>query len=450
MKKILAITMGLVLICSLEVLGFGGGFGDDFGSSTSELEVEGSLEFDTRIILDDSSDYPLNSFPTLDLDLSYEKANSDFQAALNFDSEGNANIEEGFIRLFYDDFDISAGRQKIVWGKGDKLHVVDNFNAQDLTDFINPDYLDRKIGQEMVRLNYYLGSGNLELVYSPQFSPNKLATQGEWSSPQLAELRTNFIEQFGEVAALRLQEELKGASRGLKYGQAGLRYTNSKSGYDYGFSFYQGRLKNPSMNREAINSLNNDDCDDYDKDDYDEFLADLNLDYDRVSVFGAEFSSVIAGINARGELAYYLTEDTDGDNPSIHNNRVAWLIGGDKDLDWSNLNLNVQLKSELILNDDEIKDNPFHIDYNEDGDYFTNMLVFKLSDSFKNERVLPEMSLVYNIEAQDYMLDNEIEFLLKDDTSFIVNYKIFSGDEHTTFGQFSDNDYLAARLKYSF
>ncbi|MDN5303687.1 MAG: hypothetical protein PWP46_566 [Fusobacteriaceae bacterium] len=48
------------------------------------------------------------------------------------------------------------------------------------------------------------------------------------------------------------------------------------------------------------------------------------------------------------------------------------------------------------------------------------------------------------------MLNNQVEFKVKDDTSFKVMYKIFEGDTGTTFGDFDSNDYLAANFVYRF
>ncbi|MFO7818844.1 MAG: hypothetical protein R6V17_01275, partial [Halanaerobacter sp.] len=336
-------------------------------------------------------------------------------------------------------------------GKGDKLHVVDNLNGEDLTDFVNPEYLERQIGEEMLKMNYYLGTGTLEAVYTPNFTPDKLATSGNWLTDEMAEINSLepvLIEQFGAVNAAGVKESLlNNSQQEIEDGQFALRYTNSKGGYDYGFSFYQGHLKRPSMDRTALAKLEDPN---YDYSSAQEFLNDLDLHYDDVSVLGTEMSTVLAGINSRAELAYYLTDDTDGNDPAVHNNRVAWLIGGDRDLPLHNLNLNLQVKSEYILDHEAIEDNPSDIEYNQDNEYFTNLLSLEVSDEFKKETVLPTMTLVYNLETDDYYLDNELEVELKDDTSLIMNYKLFQGDSGTDFGQFDENDYLSARLEYDF
>ncbi|MGM0370392.1 MAG: hypothetical protein ACQEP9_08225, partial [Bacillota bacterium] len=391
-------------------------FGD---SSEDKLSWGGTLELDTRAILDKANKSDIYSDPIFDLDLNYTSGNSEIDVTLNFDdtADDKVEIEEATMEFDYDNYDLLVGKKKEVWGKGDKIHVVDNLNGEDLTDFVNPDYLDRQIGEEMFKMNYYLGSGTLEAVYTPNFTPDKLATNGDWvvnEMQTLNDLEPVLMEQFGLADANQVNKELQDhPQQEIEDGQLGLRYTNSKAGYDYGFSFYQGHLKRPSMNNKALDNLEEDhknpDSNPNYSEEYKSFLRDLDLHYDEVSVLGTEMSSVIAGINSRAELAYYLTEDTDGDDPTVKNNKVAWLIGGDRDLPVSNLNLNLQVKSEYILNHDKIENNPYDIEYNQDNEYFTNLLSLELNDEFKNQTVLPSMTLVYNIETDDYYLDNELE-----------------------------------------
>ncbi|MGM0509179.1 MAG: hypothetical protein ACQERZ_08495, partial [Fusobacteriota bacterium] len=160
---------------------FGGGFGDDFSES---LEINGEFRTESRAFLNSDINKTVSS-PNLDLDLKYLKANSEMDVKLNFNQENKTGyIEEGYLKLFYDKFDISAGKMKVVWGKGDKVHVIDNLNPEDYTDFINEDYLDRKVAENMVKLDYYLGTGKVEMVYTPEFNGNTTPTEDMWKTDE--------------------------------------------------------------------------------------------------------------------------------------------------------------------------------------------------------------------------------------------------------------------------
>jgi len=160
---------------------------------------------------------------------------------------------------------------------------------------------------------------------------------------------------------------------------------------------------------------------------------------------------VIASINSRFELAYYNTDDSSGNDPTIRNNKVAWVIGGDRDLPISNLNLNIQFTGEKILDDSQIEaNNAADLQYNQDGDYLTNRAVVKLEDSYQNEKIIPQITWVYNLSDHDYSLENAVEYELKQDLVMKFSHKIFNGDQNTDFGQFDDNDFSSISLHYSF
>lgn len=402
------------------------------------LNIGGRLRYE--ILVNKQETYLINSQPVLNLDINYQNQKSEMNAVLNFsDLSDGVEIDEAFIRVFFDTFEIEAGKMKIVWGKGDKIHVIDNLNAEDLSDFINPDYLERKIGENMLKLNYYLNSGGLEFVYTPKFTANQIAFEGDWVLSEISDLQ-NFVKPLNIDLKTIMPEYNQ-----FEDGQFAVRYKDSVLGFDYGLSYYKGRMRLPSYNKMAIanliNGLYTNSAD---------FIADLNIQYDKVDIFGVEFASIIAGINTKAEFAYYLSEDREGNDIQLHNDKIAWVLGGDKDLPLHNMNLNIQLVSELILNQDLIKNNEMDIDYDENGHYLKNLLTLTVSDKFKNEKILPQISLIYNLEEQDYILDNILEYKFTDVSSVKFEYKIFAGEETTMFGQFDDNDYLSVMFEYDF
>ena len=80
------------------------------------------------------------------LNVNYEGESSDTEIKLNFDSKTLKSnpediVEELTARGYFGNWTVEGGKMKVVWGKGDKLHVLDNFNANNYTDFIFPDYV---------------------------------------------------------------------------------------------------------------------------------------------------------------------------------------------------------------------------------------------------------------------------------------------------------------------
>lgn len=179
-----------------------GGSESGFGSSSSKIEVNGSASLDVRAYVDVSDvddagvdDVKLEATPSGTLDLSYSGNKSDMSLSLNVNADKLKEhpedvIDELVLRGYFGNLTLEAGKMKIVWGKGDKLHVIDNFNADDYSDFIIPDYLNRRISTPMIRGVYSLpfANMNIEAVYTPFLPVDRFATNGRWTPAQVSAL----------------------------------------------------------------------------------------------------------------------------------------------------------------------------------------------------------------------------------------------------------------------
>ncbi|MFW6294366.1 MAG: hypothetical protein ACOC1M_01460, partial [Halanaerobium sp.] len=113
--------------------------------------------------------------------------------------------------------------------------------------------------------------------------------------------------------------------------------------------------------------------------------------------------------------------------------------------------LNLQFTGEKILDDDQIEDTGQpDLEYDPDGDYTTNRAILRLEDSYQNEKIIPELTWIYNLNNNDYSLEAAVDYELKQDLILTISHKIFKGDSDTDFGQFEDNDYSSFAINYSF
>lgn len=226
-----------ILMTSALLMGATGAFADDFDSfddfgdfggssssgSSSALEVNGSVTTDIRAYVDtsdkddkDGADkIDVSAIPSAKLDLKYSGNKSDLELKLKVDEDTVKNhpvdvIDEAVLRGYFDNLTLEAGKMKVVWGKGDKLHVLDNFNADDYSDFIIPDYLDRRVSTPMVRavLSLPFANMNLEGVYTPFLPVDRFATTGCWTPAQVLELTdgvTSSAKKMVELSVVRLE-----------------------------------------------------------------------------------------------------------------------------------------------------------------------------------------------------------------------------------------------------
>ena len=596
-----------------------GSFGDDTSSgATSALEVNGSVDSEIRAYVDvdeaDADKVEMDATPSAALDLKYSGTKSDVELSLKIDEDTIKNhpadvIDEAVLRGYFGNLTLEAGKMKVVWGKGDKLHVLDNFNADDYSDFIIPDYLDRRISTPMIRAVYSLpfANMNIEGVYTPLLPVDRFATDGRWTPAQVAALTESVTglakqnvasaftryttatatagtlnalaadtqaaqkgyqtayqeifqtalssgkitaatpyaklaveQQYGTGAWDSISEAQKNAaiqavlqsasgsaieeavkaqltkdkiesllrSNGygyyldnltlatskyaaaceqtgftaetikteltaagtaymyaltnannlsanpdviypdlwtLKYNQFGTRATWTLGQVDMGLSYYYGWYKQPSFNASKLNNFLETYLANGEVSESDKFLA-----YDRKQTFGLEMSSIIWHFNVRGEFAYNLTDDTDGTDPWVHNNSIAWLGGFDIDLPFWNANLNVQETGSFILNGDECDKNTMDVDYNKTG-YTNNKIVANVTTSFLNDKVAPEVTVMYGIERGDLVVMPKLAF--KPDQNLTLTASgmyIHCADEDSEFYPWRKNSFVSIGANYQF
>ncbi|MFC2330423.1 MAG: hypothetical protein ACFNKL_05040 [Treponema sp.] len=471
--KIKKIT-GFCLIMSLFTAGriFAQDFGFDEPEITEEkksvLEFGGSGGISARAWIDTENGYSsfgdigsrtkTDYFPFFNLNAAYSGERADFEAKLKFNKNSLGDykwdmLDELTARLYAGDWVIEGGKMRVVWGKGDKLHVIDNFNANDYTDFVIPDYIDRRIAEPMFRVIYnspFSANLRIEGIITPVMTADRFAKSGSWAPYKLTEISGIVRDTLGynlatklaasEVAsanfaadstnpALKLAaakaaadyteylsyvnsinsnpESLYPDTAALKYAQAGLRATATFGAVDVGVSYYYGHNKQLSVDMK--NYLTG----------YNPALKhSTNLpefSYDKLQVFGIEAAAAVWRFNVRAEGAYNMTDDFAGDKPWVHNNSIAWLFGFDIDLPISNLNLNVQECGKHILKSDAIGSygtypKRFDVDYDSDGIYVSDKLVINLSDKYLNDKLTAECSCIVGIENKEFAIFPKISW----------------------------------------
>lgn len=466
---------------------FGSDFGGDFGDSSASfaggaLEVNGEAQIDFRAYFDDEDEYGLpvdewktDTTPKGKINLKYSNSAVSAEAKFAFSKDVLENyredvIDELTLESYLGNFVVQAGKMKVVWGKGDKLHAVDNFNANDYTDFIIPDYIDRRIAEPMIRVLYNVpkdvgpfSSSRFELVWTPTMTADRYASGGKWVPAQVKSLEsklTKVVEnKIGVVAATSplaaatmlsnsssLADNLYPDTKQLKYMQAGARFTTTTGSLDWGLSYYVGRNKRASFDNSKIDSFVSTYLSKGSADDDDKFI-----DYDFLQVFGLEAAKTFGAYNFRAEGAYNLTKDTAGDDPTVQNNSIAWVAGFDRDLPLSELNMNVQFQGKYILNHDKIND--LEVPDTESGTFENdNKVVVNISDSWNHGKVKPEVSAVYGFQHYDLIVMPKITWYVSDGLEFCAKgmYMASYKSDKTEFEGWHNNGFVQLGAKYTF
>lgn len=490
---------------------FGSDFGGDFGDSASSssfaataLSVNGEAQVNFRAYVDDegTSGLPIDEWNTwvdpkgkLGLNYSNDSVSADVKFALSKDiiTDYKADIiDELTLEAYLGNFVIQAGKMKVVWGKGDKLHVIDNFNANDYKDFLIPDYIDRRISEPMVRVLYNapndagpFTSNRFEFIWTPFMTADRYAASGRWIPTQVKELekklkdiatgsisntvkaleenrtklavaKTGYTnaetsaEKKAEYAA-KMQEAQENLTAlnypdlyQLKYMQAGARFTTTTGSWDWGLSYYFGRDKRASFDYKKMEETYVQKYLEGTAEEDDKFI-----DYDFLQVFGIEAAKTFGAYNFRAEAAYNLTKDVAGDDPKVHNNSLAWVFGFDRDLPVSELNFNLQTQGKFVLNHDEIKDSGD----TESGTYKTdNKLVLNISDNLAHGKLKPEVSAIYGFEHFDLIIMPKVTWYVSDGLEFSASGMYMQSfiESRSEFGNWHNNSFVQIAAKYTF
>ena len=461
---------------------FGGDFGDSSASfAGGALEVNGEAQIDFRAYFDDEDEYGLpvdewktDTTPKGKINLKYSNSAVSAEAKFAFSKDVLENyredvIDELTLESYLGNFVVQAGKMKVVWGKGDKLHAVDNFNANDYTDFIIPDYIDRRIAEPMIRVLYNVpkdvgpfSSSRFELIWTPTMTADRYASSGKWVPAQVSDLKTSLSKNaVGLIASASepaktimlsnssaLADNLYPDTKQLKYMQAGARFTTTTGSLDWGLSYYVGRDKRASFDNSEtkIDSFVSTYLSKGSADDDDKFI-----DYDFLQVFGLEAAKTFGAYNFRAEGAYNLTKDTAGDDPKVHNNSVGWVFGFDRDLPLSELNMNVQFQGKYILNHDKIND--LGVLDTESGTFENdNKVVVNISDSWNHGKVKPEVSAVYGFQHYDLIVMPKITWYVSDGLEFCAKgmYMASYKSDKTEFEGWHNNGFVQLGAKYTF
>ncbi len=454
-------------------------------AAASALGIGGSVGLDVRSYLDDDALDAVSrdgdaadateTVPSVKLDLTYKGAATEFVVNLKLDESILEDrpadvIQEAYARLYSGDFVLETGKMKLVWGKGDELHVVDLLNANDYTDFIFPDYADRRLAEPMVHLAWNSASGlRAEAVWTPTMTADRVPTTGFWA-PARALTLASLVESYATYQGLQTYGETYGAVLGaggsaaaasaaaslaqtaylsdhsdaaaflpdtdqLDFGQYGLRLTGTAGSLDWGVSYYLGHFKTPSA-RVSYDAATG-------------YVSDLDLSYDRLQSFGLEGGMVVGPVNFRAEAAYYLTDDAAGDDPAVANNSLNWVFGFDVGLPVHNASINIQTVGKRVLGSDGI-DSASDVDWDADEVYTNDKLVVRLSDNWLREKLQGEVKLVWGIERGDVVVMPSLDWNAADDLFFAVSGAFFPGADDGEFSSFSDNRFvkLSATCKF--
>ena len=385
----------------------------DFDLSDSQiknpLQVSGYIESRNQYftVQDDWSSNRLASF----LELKWEDQASQAQQwraysslLLEYDSQTRAyrnsqRIEFKELYILHDgaNFDLTIGKQRVAWGTADGVSTIDRVNAVDLRDPISNARTASKRPSWVVRNEFNLSGGILELIWLPRGRDRKLPEFGSpWEPAYLHALRVQ--NRSGRIN-FHIEDPHKH--------EGGIRYATYGEGFDWSLAYFNGYTDSPV--RQSITS------------------SDVFLEPIRIQTFNASGALGMAQGTLRAELAYTPNNIVSGKTTDL------WqiVLGWDRNF-FTNLYFNLQL---------------FYNEASRGVDTYGS--TFSISNTSFDD------AGSYGLRGQildDNQLATEIyfEYDFNDKISSSCKYLFFDGDNGSGLFDYRDNDLFEATLRWNF
>jgi hypothetical protein len=333
-------------------------------------------------------------------------------------------IDEAYMGLSFGRADIEAGLRKLTWGRADSFGPLDVINPTDYSDMTRMgdglrDGGILKIPRPLVRASYRIGSSAaIEGVFVPNFEPDRFAQTGRWVP---ADESASLPVDVPDTAA-------------LDYAQWGVRFTASLAGAtDIGVQYFHGRLA-----RAAVLTV------------YPPLSltpSHITRAYNSYHQIGVDWAGILFGCNLRAEAAANITEDRMGSDGGVYNPFLAWSFGFDRDVFWG-INIKAQCSETIRLLDERTNDYAL-FDIEADRDVTETLVIAAVSKKFFHDELEAGVTVLWGLEGKDFLLIPSVVWT-KGAVRAELSGGIFGGARDGQFGQYGDNSFIKAAMKYTF
>ena len=350
-------------------------------------------------------------------------------------------FREAYIDLYgflTPNLDVRIGKQRIAWGRADKLNPTDNLNPDDLEDVWD---FGRHLGSNAINFNYYLGDYTLTAVYIPVFTPAVLPIK-EWAQALSPTLQLPSGLTLGS-----LSDNIITPENNFKEGSmAAFKIDKNFLGYDFSLSYFHGRDDLPIVRSVKFTPVDKSGTVD----------ISSELVYPKMKVLGMDMAGAIRKVGIWAEGAVFFPEKiqmtTDLTSLEMGFQRsialddkpfFKYVIGGD-----------YTFKNGFYVNGQYLHGFIHERGENNLGDYF----IFGVEKKLLNDKIkiIPagggiEIKDFGNIKNNYAVIFNpEIEYSPVDNAYISLGIRIIEGKNTTNFGKVKDNDEVYFKVKYSF
>ena len=342
--------------------------------------------------------------------------------AVEDDQKFDGYVDETFIDIDANDWDIRIGRQHIVWGEMVGLFFADVISAIDLREFVLPDFDLIRIPQWAIRAEYFKDDFHGELVYIPFMTIDDLGEFGAEYFPFPITLPAGVQSVF--------LEDKTPSDPGDEFG-AGARGSWLKNGWDFSLFYYTSPDKTAAFERTI----------DFGVLPTTVFFKPV---HDRIHQVGTTIAKDFGSFVFKAEaiettdrrISVTDIPDFDGLEDS---NELRYVLG----IDWAGEtghNANLQF-FQTWLQDHE----PSMI-YKE---LETGVSIFLTTTRWHRD-IKPEVLWIRSLDRNEWLLETKLTWSFAVDWRAVLGTDIFEGPSTGVLGQFDSTDRVYWEFRYSF
>ncbi len=340
--------------------------------------------------------------------------------------------EEVFVTLDTAGIDVALGRKMLRWGTGDGINPLDLINPLDHRDPVASGRADSRVpillGQSIVRLPTAgaVQEAILETVVIPLARVNELNAPGSaWESRGLKALRE------ADARGLLLLEEPEEPDALFKDAEFGLRLAATFSGWDLALIGFYGYLDAPVLKREIIQNETGD------------AMPRLTPVHPVFSAFGVNFAKGLSRSTIRGELAVKPDLPVTSAAPDAlpgyeRRTAVEGVVGIDRTFG-ANRYANIQYFGTFTHDAGDVV-----------RERYDHGITYEINDLFWRDDLKAGVRGILSFSNQGWTCEPYAEYRIGDDWLLAASLLVFEGPENGRFGQYTANDLLTVRLRYSF
>lgn len=333
------------------------------------------------------------------------------------EEQADFDLREAFIFTRPTDFmDLKVGRQVLTWGTGDLVFINDLFPKDWNSFFIGRDSEYLKAPSDAVKASFFSELVNLDVVYTPQFDPDRFIN-GE----RISYWNSGLGRLAGQDAIIHTDPD-----RWFRDDELAMRLYKNINNYEYAVYAYRGYWKSPGGMNAAGNQA---------------IFPDLN-------VYGASVRGNVGKGIGNLEFGYYESaDDQSGNNGNINNSELRFLAGYSQEIG-KDFTAGLQYYVEHMLDYGQYKDSaPTGLNHDRDR----HLITLRLTKLLMNQNLTCSLFTYFSPSDKDVYARPNINYKLSDNLTVEGGANIFFGDyPDTFFGQFENNTNIYTAVRYSF